>query len=402
MGVNKIIGNSKIREEHRLEILNFIRKSGHVSRTDIFKKTKISKPTVTRVIEELLKEDLIKEAGFADSSIGRRPVYIELNPSAYYCIGVNVSRNSINISLVDFTMNVCSKKTLNIKGIKKAEEFNDIIANSIIELINESKIENNKILGIGIGVPGMVDYQNGIVIDFALAHNIFDIRIKEYLEKTLKMKVYVDNNANTRALGEYWYGYGVGYQDIVFVICSEGVGSGIITNGDVLRGKNNINGGLGHMTVNISGRKCTCGKYGCVEAYSSTESIESITKDAFKKGKKSALLESIQDIESIDYQLICKLAENNDPLCMEVLKESAFIISTGLANLIGIINTEMVILSGNMFDSSKYFYDAVEKMTKEKLNSPFAKNIVFKKRKIKDNLYDIGAATMIYNAFFKD
>jgi predicted NBD/HSP70 family sugar kinase len=104
----------------------------------------------------------------------------------------------------------------------------------------------------------------------------------------------------------------------------------------------------------------------------------------------------------VDYRKICEYAEKNDKLCIETLEESARILSTGLANLIGITNPEMVILSGDLFDESEYFYNTVEVITKEKLYSLFAKNIIFKKRRVKDSLYEIGAATMVFKSFFKD
>lgn len=398
-----VTGNSKIRHKHRFIILNFIREHGSVSRTEIHEKTRISKPTITRVIEELLKEKLVRESGTGESEGGRKPVYVELNPSALYCIGINISRNRIRASIVDMAMNVIDRKVVSIKHIMDADTFQDTIAATIRELYQECNVDFDKILGIGIGVPGLVDFDSGAIVDFASGHNLTNIHLKEFLEDKFNLEVFVDNNAKTRALGEYWYGYGAGYKNLLFVICSEGIGSGIIINGNIARGKSNVTGEIGHMIVNIDGRKCNCGRYGCLEAYCSTEAIENITKEALKRGRSSSIMESVNgNIELVDYKLICECAELGDQLCLEILEEAACILSTGLVNTIGIINPELVILSGDLFDESEYFYNSVTKHTKEKLLNSSAQDVIFMKRKVKDSLYEIGAATMVYKAFFTE
>lgn len=182
MNNKNISGNSKTREDHKLIVLNFIRKTGLVFRTDIYEKTKISKPTVTRIIEEILKEGIVRETGVGEPSVGRKPVYIELNPSAYYCIGVNISRNTIRASMVDLGMNIISKRAVDIRQIKDALAFKSTVAGVIKELCSECRIDTEKILGIGIGAPGIVDFEKGVILDFAIGHKLMDIHLKEYLQ----------------------------------------------------------------------------------------------------------------------------------------------------------------------------------------------------------------------------
>lgn len=405
MNHKKTIGNSKIRENHKVKVLNYIRINKAVSRTDIYKDTNISKPTVTRVIEQLLQEGLVVEAEIAndESGIGRKPVYIKINSSAHYCIGINISKRFIQASIIDLTMNIISEKIINIKNVKEVDEFNSAVLRCINALLSEVKsVDKNKILGIGIGVPGIVDYNNGIIVAFSSKPNIVNVNLKKYIEEKLNLSVLIDNNAKTRALGEYWYGYGVGYNNIVFVVCSQGIGSGIISDGNILRGKSNETGEFGHMVINIDGRKCSCGKYGCVEAYCALESVEDITKQCLKKGRKSILFELTKgDIEAVDHKLICEGARMNDLLCKERLDETAWFLSTGIANTVGIVNPEIVILSGELFDESEYFYDLVKQYTKDRLSKNSSPNVVFANRRVKDNLYTIGAATLVYKRFFE-
>lgn len=406
MNHKRTVGNSQIREDHKVKVLNHIRINSPVSRTDIYKKTNISKPTVTRIMEQLLQEGLVIESGISagESEIGRKPVYLQINPSAHYCIGINITKNSILASIIDLSMNIIFKKTTSIKHIDEAEEFKGIVLNSINELLQEVKdVDKAKILGIGIGVPGSVDYNKGVIVAFASKPKIANVELKRYIEERLNLHVLIDNNAKTKALGEYWYGYGIGYKNIIFVVSSEGIGSGIIADGNILRGKNDVTGEFGHMSINVDGRKCNCGKYGCVEAYCALESVESMTKAALKQGRRSVLLELLDgEIEAVDYKLICEGARRGDSLCKERLEEAACFLSTGLANTIGIINPEIVILSGELFDESEYFYEIVKESTKDRQTNILAQEVVFVKRKVVDSLNEIGAATLIYKEFFQD
>ncbi len=402
MSSKVVIGNSKTREDHKRIILNFIRKNKVVSRTDIYQKTNISKPTVTRVIEDLLADKMILESGVGDSGIGRKPVKIELNSSAFYCVGVNISKSAISTYLVDLHMNIKQKKVVSIKNINTSAQFLDKLTNIIKELMNESKINYEKILGIGIGIRGVLDYEKGILIDFSTSGDLCNVPIKEHLENEFKLKVFIDNNAHTRVLGEYWYGYGVGYKDIIFIICSEGLGCGIISEGRIIRGKSNATQSFGHMKVNMNGRQCSCGGYGCIESQCSTDALEKIAKESLKSGRKTILTEKVNfDYESLNYKKICECAEEQDYFCRQLLDEAAQYLSTGIANLIGILNPEVVILSGNLIDASEYFHQIVIDMTKQKIVSPLAKDVIFKKRRTNDNLYEISAATMVLREFFK-
>jgi predicted NBD/HSP70 family sugar kinase len=400
MNHKRILGNSQIREDHKTKVLNYIRINNAASRTDIYKNTSISKPTVTRVIEQLLQEGLVIEGGTAvgESDLGRKPVYVKINPSACYCIGVNISKSAIQASIIDLSMNIIFKKTTSIKHINDVEGFKQIVLSCINEILEQVKsIDRSKILGIGIGVPGTVDYNKGTIMAITSKAGIINVNLKDFIEERLNLQVLIDNNAKTRALGEYWYGYGVGYRNIIFVVCSEGIGSGIILDGNLLRGKNNVTGEFGQMIINSDGR------YSSIESCCSLSTVENSVKAALKQGKQSVLLELYEgDIEAIDYKLICKAAAEGDLLCMEKLEQAACLLSIGLYNTMQIVSPEIIILSGELFDENEYFYELVKEYTKDRLSNISAQDTIFARRKVVDGLYEIGAATLVYKRFFQD
>jgi len=373
-------GNVRIREEHRMRVINVIRAAGSISRIEIGKILGLSGSTVTRVVERLITEGVVIESGISPAHYGRKPINLSLNPDAYYCIGVNISKKSIHASLVDFAMGLKKSLRADIRDLQSGEALIERVCALIEELLHALP-HPERLLGIGVGVPGTVDFTSGDVLDFGFTHHLARIPLRDILEKRFNFKVMVDNNANTRALGELWFGYAAGCRNMAFVICSEGIGAGIISDGEIVRGKTNITGEIGHQVVLMDGRPCACGKRGCVEAYCATDNIEAQAAEA---GRPDA-----------DLRIICRLAERNDPICAALIERVVKALATGVQNMVGMFSPELVVLSGTLFDACPTLFTRVV----ETINSP---DVRFLNRKIDDNLYEIGAAALIYKSFFKD
>jgi len=361
----------------------------------------MSKPTVTRIVDTLCDSGIVHEIGVVETSLGRKPIQVALNPNAFFTIGVNITLESIHITLVNVGMEVIDSCEVSMHAIGTVDTFQDKIAEAIMGIIAKNGIEKSKMLGVGIGSPGLVNHKKGIIGDFGIRHTLYDIPIKSFLEQNTGFAVVVDNNANTRMVAEYWGGYGKEYSHSIYVICSKGVGSGSIIAGNILRGRNDVSGEFGHMTINVDGRKCICGKYGCIESYCSLEAFEEITREALRLGKRSHVVELMEgDIEKVDYHAICRCAEENDPFCKERLEITAHLFGIGLANLVGIINPEIVIMSGELFDDSEYFYNCVVETVQKSIECVLPRDITFKKRNMDDVLYRIGAAALVLKELF--
>ncbi|GMQ58513.1 ROK family protein [Vallitalea sediminicola] len=400
--INKNIkGTSALRQKNRIQIIDYIRQNAPVTRIDIFNGTKISRPTITRIVKQLVEEKIVEESGMVETHAGRKPIYLKLRKSALCCMGMNIYRNNIRASIIDLDKNILISKKISIKNVESENEFLEAVLGMIHSLIDESKISINHVIGVGIGSSGVVDYDKGILHNFNPHLNIRNISLKAFLEEKLNIPTFVDNNPNTRALGEYWYGYGRGYKDIAYIVCGEGIGSGIIVDGNILRGKNNITGEFGHMTVAVNGRKCNCGRYGCVETYCSTEGIEKILIERLTGVDKSPVKDFIKENScKLNYSLICKFY-SEDKYCKEVLDQAINILSIGLSNLMGILNPEIIILSGELFDND-FMFDQVIDKTKQEVFTNLIGDIKFKKREQMDYVYEIGAGALVYKAYFKN
>ncbi len=392
------VGNSAIREMNRKKILTYIRKNSPVSRHIMCKDIGISAATATRIVEQLIEEGLVRETVIPDAetdtktrtvkrSAGRNPVNLELVSEAKYCFGINLSKQTLGIALIDFCLNTVDKYVTSISDINQVEELLQLIGDIVEQMIVSRKLSNKKIMGFGVGTPGFVDMRTGMVEKFAIS-KFANLPIKKYLEKRFGLPAIVDNNANTRMLGEQWNGFAVQCKNAIFVVNSEGVGSGILCNGHILKNTNRYTAGLGHISVNFDGELCTCGNRGCVELYCGTEYLE-----------KRALLITGEK-EALSYKEIAKLVEQGDKRFVPLLETAAKAMSSGLTSLITIICPEVIILSGDLFDASDYYYRRVVELTKEKIGI-VTYQPVFQRRRVRDGIYEIGAAALFFQNYFE-
>lgn len=390
----RLTNNSMVRRVNRKKILSCINNYGKMPRVKICKKTGLSKPTVTRLIDGLIKEGFLVEKDYIESKKGRHPINIDINESAGYCFGINLSKNTLGAALVDLKMNIVEKRLLMINNIVDKDTLVNTVISVVEDIIKISKIDKNKILGIGVGAPGLVDYKSGVLKNFALGGKLCGIPLKDLLEKKFGFPVEIDNNCNTRMLGEHWYGFAVGYDNAMFVINSEGVGCGLVMDSKIYRKLNNIASGFGHISVNINGAQCSCGSKGCIETYCSTEAIEKKIKEKLELKYKKTNGEILPDIPARSYKKICSGIDEGNMEFAYILIEAACAMACGLVSMINLFRPQVIVLSGNMFDVSDFYFNMVQSEVSLRLGYSVEMPKIFR-RKVKDALYEVGAATMI-------
>lgn len=391
-------GNAAVRIMNKRKILTYLRKNAPVPRHIMCKEIGISATTVTRIVKQLIEEGLVKEIAASEEDemqdpeaskrpVGRNPVNLILNAEARYCFGINLSKRTLGIALIDFSLNTVEKYVTSIFDIHEVTELLELIGDVVDHMMEARKLTKNKVMGLGVGTPGFVDMRTGSVENFGIS-KFKSLPIKKYLEKRFSLPVIVDNNANTRVLGEQWNGFATHCKNAIFVVSSEGVGSGILCNGNILKDTNHFTAGLGHISVNFDGEPCGCGSCGCVELYCGTEYLE----------KKSAALTDTG--KALSYKELARLVDQNDERFIPLFETAAKAMSSGLTSLITIICPEVIILSGNLFDVSDYYYRRVVELTREKIGIVMYKP-EFKRRRVKDGIYEIGAAALFFRKYFE-
>ncbi|MCJ7559025.1 ROK family protein [Candidatus Bathyarchaeota archaeon] len=286
-----------------------------------------------------------------------------------YVVGVDLGATNIVSLLISRDGEVVARDTRETMGEKGKKRAFSQIVNSARNVIGEgerSGISSKSILGMGIGGPGPLNSDGGVI---HLAPNIpgwINTYLVKELEDELKLNVFLENDANAAALGEWWLGAGRDVDNLVLLTLGTGVGGGIIIDGEVLHGARNTAGEIGHMIIRKGGLLCGCGNRGCLEAYASARSVVKRTLAAIKEGKKTILTDLVKNkLKDITCKLVYDTARKGDSLCKWVVEETGRYLGIGITNIVNIINPEMVILGGGMANAGDLLFEPVRKYVRE-------------------------------------
>lgn len=216
------------------------------------------------------------------------------------------------------------------------------------QLIFDHQIEVSDIACMAIGVPGLMDRQNGISVFSPNFANWQDVHIKEWFEDKWKIKTVIDNDVRMHLYGEWHFGAGKNVNDLVLIALGTGLGSGIIMDGRVLYGTSDSAGELGHMNMYQHGRTCRCGSSGCLGRYVSATGMVNTFKEKLASGKTSIILKWVDDVEAITAKMISLAYDQGDKLAIETFNETGELLGFGLANVINLFNPKKIIISGGL------------------------------------------------------
>lgn len=261
-----------IKAMNKLIVLNILRFQSPESRVQISAMTGLNKATVSSIVDELITGGLVFEVGHVHGKIGRRAVLLQFNAKAGYTVGVDLGVDYLRLALVDLSGGVLASRETKLPDNQDATHVVSFLAASIRDVLRDAPSAPLGLLGIGIGVPGTVDFARGVVLHAPNLH-WKSVALKDLLYDQLNLPVYVDNEANVSALGEKMHGVGTEMSDMVYISAGTGIGTGIIVNGELVRGHNGAAGEFGHMTIAFDGPTCTCGNRGCLEVYASERAL---------------------------------------------------------------------------------------------------------------------------------
>ena len=308
-----------------------------------------------------------------------------------FSIGIDIGGTKILCGLIENkngqVIYTCKKKT------NSSNDICNIVIELIEELISSVNVNFSKILKIGIGAAGQIDRINGIILSSPNI-NCSNLNIKKILEEKYNIPIYVGNDVETATLAEMMYGAGKAYNNFMCVFVGTGIGGGLVINRNLIRGVSGTAGEIGHIKIAFNGKKCGCGKNGCLEAYASRTAIEDNIRNSIKSGQSSCILNYIQNNKKITSNVIKKGLEQKDKIVISSLDKASNYLSIGLASVINLINPQCIILGGGLINAVDAFYKmTVEKTKCEALNIA-AKNTEFKKAMLGDCAGIIGASLL--------
>ncbi|MCH1624927.1 ROK family glucokinase [Fredinandcohnia quinoae] len=262
-------------------------------------------------------------------------------------IGIDLGGTTIKMAFITQQGEIIKK--WEIPTDKTGKTIITDIANSLLEKMNESNLTKDQFIGIGMGAPGPINFTDGIVYETS---NLGwkDYPLRDELEEKTGLKTVIDNDANIAAIGEMWKGAGEGALDVICVTLGTGVGGGLISNGEVIRGTNGAGGEIGHMTsIPEGGAPCGCGRTGCLETVASATGIVRLATEAVKSTTQSSILrDEFESTGEISAKAVFDAANAGDKLANEVIDEVTFHLGLAIANVANSLNPEKIVIGGGV------------------------------------------------------
>jgi len=359
------LNSRQIRQFNCAKVFRVVQSHGAISRADLARFTRLSPATVTETVRILLKAGYLTEAELGEASGGRPPIMIRINNQRNYIIGIDLDVRKMTVLLCNLGLETISAKTVVLDTINYQEVLATIAA-QVECLIREHAVNRRKILGLGLGVPGYVNFTQGLV-RFAPNLRWQDEPIKEDLESMLKLEVLVENDAKLSAFGEKWFGAGQEANEMAYVSVKAGLGCGLIFDGEIYRGIDGSAGELGHMTIDPAGPECTCGNYGCWETFADNSAILSRALRA-TAATPDSMLRSISEEKGrqITIDDLTEAFHMQDPVAVKVVRESAWYLGIGIVNIVNAFNPELVIIGGEIIKAGPQFFEAVKAVVQKR------------------------------------
>ncbi len=299
---------------------------------------------------------------------GKGTILLAANQPDYY-VGIDLGGTNIAAAVVDEYGTIYGRSTRKTNAPRPYEEIFSDMAACAFDAAKESGISFDDIKSVGIGCPGAIDKENGN-IEFSNNLDFYDVPIVSHMEKLLGRKVYVENDANAAAWGEFLVGSGKDADSMIMVTLGTGVGSGIIDNGHLLTGAYGKGAELGHLVMRLGGEKCTCGRKGCFEAYASATALISQTKKAMKENPDSEMWKVAKSLSKVDGKTAFTA---KDKAAKTVVKNYLGYLSEGIVNIVNALQPEIISIGGGVSNAGERILKPVRKAIKDYSFARFGK-----------------------------
>ena len=347
-------------------IVDVLRKNAPVSRANLSAITGLNRSTVSSIIDELIDGGWVRETSYQTNKIGRPGLLLELNPQGGFAVGIEIGVDFLLCLVTAFSAEVIWRKRIEINP----DEGQVAILQKAFDLAQEgikfSSKEYGRLLGIGIAIPGLVDVADGIL---KLAPNLKweNVPLRLIWNQQFHAPVYVENDGNAAALGEFYFGAAQGTNNFIYIAAGYGLGSGIIVDGKLLRGNKGYASELGHMTYDPKGELCSCGKRGCYETIIGPRAvINSVRKLIEEKGRDKTIIKiGANHATPINYDAVVNAAMEKDQIALDALKDVGCKLGLVVSHLVNIFDPCMVILGGALNYAKDFIQPVVEKVVRE-------------------------------------
>jgi predicted NBD/HSP70 family sugar kinase len=409
----------------RALLLTLLQQEG-VSRVSLARLTGLSTTTVTNLVSELIQQGIVTEEGRvpnARSGAGRPPTLLKLVPFARYSVGIHIGVDTLFVGVTDLFGKVQAESYIPHHPHADPSEILDRASSLVKQIVAKLGLLEDKLVGVGVGASGLVDIETGVNV---LAPNLGwqNIPIHDILAERLDYPVFVDNNVRAMALAESMFGDGRGVNTMAFVYSRVGVGAGFVVNDQVYRGSGAGAGEIGHITmIPAGGAPCRCGNTGCLETLVSEGTIVRQAQTLASRSPQGILAKELAQLpgglpetrwglandesnrlppapsEEITARIF-SAARAGDPEVLAMLDQSAFYMGTALANVVNLINPDMIILGGLFAAGADLMLSRIEETMRRRAFAGLGDDIDLRVTSFGSKPGVVGAAALALDTFF--
>ena len=386
---------------NRSMVFDLIRRKGPISRAEIARTIGLSIPTVMKITEEFSHKQFVQDVGKGESSGGKRPELLELIPDSKYIIGVGVGRSKTNVLMMNLAGEVFIREIMETGGTVVPEVWISRLIRVIENVIRESGLPEKQILGMGIGMPGILDEESGKVL-FSPDFKWENVDMLTPIRERFKMDITIENANRALAMGEYYFGAGVDSRNFLVVNLGHGIGSAIMREGEFYRGSSGSSGEIGHIILEKNGPKCNCGNKGCLEAIASGNAIARDAKIAVLEGNASKIMELVNgDINRIEAKTVFEAAQLGDQMAIQITERAMQYIGIGLANYINLLDPDLIILFGGLTNAGDIFLKKIKEVLRERQMKFAGRQVKLVISQMGENGTAVGSASLVLKKFIK-
>jgi predicted NBD/HSP70 family sugar kinase len=339
---------SSLREFNRLRIVDFLRTNGTASRAELARRTGLSRSTVSTLVADLQRRGLVVErAGqFAgEGQPGRPAALLELDPSAASAVGLDFDHDKVRVAVSDLSRSVLAEASAPFDVDHDATGSLELAATLIEQVLAESEVDRERVLGVGIALAGPIDHDRGALHPSDVLPGWADINAARELEKRVETPCYVDNDANLGALAEVTLGAGRNARFAAFLSISSGIGAGIVVDGRPYHGHRGTAGEIGHVVVDPQGPICRCGNRGCLETLASAPALLRLVQASRE--------------EELTVKRMIELAREGDAGCKRAIADAGQVVGGVVAGMVNLFSPEMVVIGGDLGEAGDLLLDSL-------------------------------------------
>ena len=346
MPKNQTADQESVRKVNTSLVLNALRLHAPISRAELAVITNLNRSTISNITNALIEDGLVFESDTLESKIGRPGIALALRPEGGAVIGVEIGVGFISVILTDFVANILWRKWIDFSLTKPQLEIISDAEKLIDQAILFAREKYLSILGIGLGVPGLVNVQKGELL-FAPNLGWQNVPVRLMWNQRFHLPLYVENEANLGALGEYYFGAGRDVDNFIYLSSGVGLGGGVIINGKLFKGGHGFAGEIGHIQRDPQGEMCGCGRRGCWETQVGPRAVLQRVRRSIEADPGDTLAKYVNgDLNALTFNQVVDCALQGDQLCRSALEEVGKYLGLGIADLANIFNPQMVVIGG--------------------------------------------------------